>query len=383
MADESPANEENLNENASKQEAGDPQKETDGSPVNKITKIVLIVCAVIFIWYLAADRFAPFTSQARTKMLVLPVTPRVSGYLTDINAQLDRSVSAGQVLFQIDKRPYELAVNNAEANVELVTQQVAAMTATVKSAAGRVGTAKAQLDRSQRYYKRTQDVLKKNPGALSQADIDRAETGLAQSLERLVSAEADLEKAKQQLGTSGENNPQLKSAIIALEQANYDLEMTTLHAPVDGSIENMYLEKGYYAAAGKPLCVLIPKGSVWIQADFRENNLEHLDLGDDVDFALDIAPGRVFKGKVRSVSRGVSSGEGSNRGDLQAVSSTQAWLNEPQRFPVIISIDDEEAVKLMRSGGQADVIVYASCNFILNAIGWLQIRISSWLSYVR
>ena len=383
MADESPANEENLNENASKQEAGDPQKETDGSPVNKITKIVLIVCAVIFIWYLAADRFAPFTSQARTKMLVLPVTPRVSGYLTDINVQLDGSVSAGQVLFQIDKRPYELAVNNAEANVELVTQQVAAMTATVKSAAGRVGTAKAQLDRSQRYYKRTQDVLKKNPGALSQADIDRAETGLAQSLERLVSAEADLEKAKQQLGTSGENNPQLKSAIIALEQANYDLEMTTLHAPVDGIIENMYLEKGYYAAAGKPLCVLIPKGSVWIQADFRENNLEHLEPGDDVDFALDIAPGRVFKGKVRSVSRGVSSGEGSNRGDLQAVSSTQAWLNEPQRFPVIISIDDEEAVKLMRSGGQADVIVYASGNFILNAIGWLQIRISSWLSYVR
>ena len=383
MSDESPANIENSKENAPKQEAGDSQKKTDSSPVNKITKRVLIVCAVIFIWYLAADRFAPFTSQARTKMLVLPVTPRVSGYVTDINVQMDRSVSAGQVLFQIDKRPYEFAVKNAEANVELVTQQVAAMTATVKSAAGRVGTAKAQLDRSQRYYRRTQDVLKKNPGALSQADIDRAETGLAQSLERLVSAEADLEKAKQQLGTSGENNPQLKSAIIALEQANYDLAMTTLHAPVDGIIENMYLEKGYYAAAGKPLCVLIPKGSVWIQADYRENNLGHLDSGDDVDFALDIAPGRVFNGKVRSVSRGVSSGEWSSRGDLQAVLSTQAWLNEPQRFPVIISIDDEAALKLMRSGGQADVIVYASGNFILNAIGWLQIRISSWLSYVR
>ncbi len=358
-------------------------KDTKTDPVKKITKIVLIVCAAIFIWYIFADRFAPYTTQARTKMLTIPITPKVSGYLTEVNAELHSIVSAGQPLFQIDKRPYEFTVKNAEANVEYVSQQVAALTATVKSAAGRVGASKAQLDRSQRYYDRTQEVLKKNPGALSQADIDRTETGLAQALERLTSAEADLEKAKQQLGTAGNDNAQLKMALIALEQANYDMEMATLYAPLDGIIENMYLDKGYYAAAGKPLCVLIPAGSIWIQADYRENNIGNIDVGDEADFTLDIAPGRVFSGKVRSISRGVSTGERADYGNLQTVSSPQSWLNDPQRFPVIISVDDDEVLKLIRSGGRADVIVYASGNFILNAIGWIEIRLSSWLSYVR
>ena len=358
-------------------------KDTKTDPVKKITNTILIICAVIFVWYIFADRFAPYTNQARTKMLTIPVTPRVSGYLTEVNAELHGTVSAGRKLFQIDKRPYEFTVKSAEANVEYVSQQVAALTATVKSAAGRVGASRAQLDRSQRYYNRTQDVLKKNPGALSQADIDRTETGLAQALERLTSAEADLEKAKQQLGTSGTDNAQLKTAIIALQQANYDLEMTTLYAPFDGIIENMYLDTGYYAAAGKPLCVLIPKGSIWIQADYRENNIGNIDVGEDVDFTLDIAPGKVFSGKVRSISRGVNTGERVDPGNLQTVSSTQSWLNDPQRFPVIISVDDEEAIPLIRSGGRADVIVYASNNFILNAIGWIEIRLSSWLSYVR
>jgi len=331
------------------------QKKSD--PIRRITKIVLIVCLIIFIWYLFADRYTPFTDQARIKTLVVPLVPRVSGYLTEVNVRLHSIVANDQLLFQIDKRPYELAVKKAEADLDNVAQQIGVLTATVKSAAGRLGVTKAQLDRAQRNYDRTQIVIEQNPGALSQADLDRTETSLAQALERLVSAEADLDKAKQELGTTGPDNPQLRAAVVILEQAQLDLAFTSIHAPSKGVIESFNVDVGHYGQSGQ--------------------------AGDEVEFALDIAPGSIFDGKVRSIGYGVSSGENNTRGDLPTVSNSQGWLRDPQRFPVIIRINDEDILGQIRSGAQADVIIYTSSNPILNLIGWFQIRIKSWLSYVR
>ena len=351
--------------------------------VRRITRIVLTVCLLIFIWYLFADRFTPYTDQARIKTLVVPIVPRVSGYLTEVNVRLHSIVSEGQLLFQIDKRPYELAVRKAEANLDNIAQQIGVLTATVKSAAGRLGVTKAQLDRAQRNYNRTQSVLEKNPGALSQADVDRTETSLAQALERLVSAEADLDKAKQELGTTGPDNPQLRAAVVTLEQAQLDLAFTSIHAPSPGVIESFNVDVGHYGQSGQPLATFISTHDVWIQADMRENNITNIKKGNEVEFGLDIAPGRIFNGTVRSIGYGVSSGGSNNRGDLPTVSNSQSWLRDPQRFPVIIKMSDDEILGLIRSGAQADVIIYTGSNPILNLIAWFQIRISSWLSYVR
>jgi len=364
---------------------GSDQNQKPGAPIRQITKRVLAICLAIFVWYLFSDRYAPFTDQARVKTLVVPIVPRVSGYLTEIHVRLHSLVTKDQALFQIDRRPYELAVKKAEADLDNVAQQVGALTATVKAAIGRLGVAKAQLDRAQRNFNRTQQVLKQNPGALSQADLDRAETSLAQAVERVASAEADLEKAKQQLGESGKNNAQLRAALVALEQKQLDLAFTTLRAPSDGVIENFNLDIGYYAQAGKALAAFVTTHDVWIEAYMRENNIGNIDPGEEAEFVLDVRPGRVFKGKVRSIGYGVSYGSGNsgNRGNLPRVSGAKGWLRDPQRFPVIIGVDDKEILKYIRSGGQADVLVYASRNPILNLIGWSQIRISSLLSYVR
>ena len=132
-----------------------------------------------------ADAAPQKKDQARVTGLVVPIVPQVAGYLTEVNVRLHSVVNADDVLFQIDPRPYEIAVQSAEANLDNTAQQVGAMTATVKSAAARLGIARAQLDRSQRTYDRTQDILSKNPGALSQVDKDRDETNLAQSLEKV------------------------------------------------------------------------------------------------------------------------------------------------------------------------------------------------------
>ncbi len=352
-------------------------------PIRRVTLIVLIVCAVLFVWHLLSDRLTPHTDQARVTGLVIPIVPQVAGYLTEVNVRLHSVVNADDVLFQIDPRLYEIAVQSAEANLDNTAQQVGAMTATVKSAVARLGIARAQLDRSQRNYDRVQNILEKNPGALSQVDKDRAETNLAQSLEKVSSSEADLEKAKQQLGVTGPENAQVRAAIAALEQAQLNLAFTTLYAPTRGAIESFNIDVGYYAAVGQPLTTFVSTSDVWIQADMRENNISRIEPGDPVEFVLDVAPGRVFRGTVRSVGYGVSAKGVPSRGDLPTVQSSQGWLRDPQRFPVIVGFERDTAEGLLRVGGQADVIVYTGRYPVLNLIARIGLRVRSLLSYVR
>ena len=359
------------------------EPESGKDPIRRITRIVLFVCLAVLVWYLFADRVTPYTDQARVASLTIPIVPRVSGHLTRVNVRLHSVVSEGEVLFQLDRRPFDLAVQTAEAALDNATQQVGALTATVKSAAGRLGAARAQHDRAQRSFDRTQRILEQNPGALSQADRDRTETSLDQAVERVASAEADLDKAKQQLGTTGPDNPQLRAAIAALEQAHLDLAFTTIYALTNGAIESFNVDIGFYAAAGQPLATFVSTSDVWIQADMRENNISRVEIGDRVEFVLDVAPGRVFRGKVRSIGYGVSSAGGTSRGDLPTVQGSQGWLRDPQRFPVIIEFDRGTAAGLLRAGGQADVIIYTGSRPILNAIGWIHLRLRSLLSYVR
>ena len=352
------------------------------NPVRRITGIVVLVALVVMLWYILADRFTPFTDQARFDGLMVPIVPRVAGYVTNINVRLHSIVNEGDVMVVLDKRPYEVAVESAEAQVDDAVYQMGAQTASVKAAAARVGVSKAGLDRAQRNFNRVQRVMETNPGALSQADRDQAETSLESAVERVASAEADLEKAKQQLGVEGPDNPRLRSAIAALEQAQLDLEFATLRAPALGVIESFTIDVGHYAVAGQPLGTFISIHDFWIRADMKENNISNIRIGNPVEIALDIAPGRVFKGTVRSIGYGVASDKG-QPGDLPTVSGSQGWLRDPQRFPVIIGFDHEELSGLVRYGGQANVVVYTGRRPILNTIAKVRIRLGSLLSYVR
>jgi multidrug resistance efflux pump len=209
------------------------------------------------------------------------------------------------------------------------------------------------------------------------------ETNLNQAIEKLANAEANLEKAKEQLGVTGANNPQLRLAINDLNNAQLNLEWTNVFASTDGYIESFNIDVGYFANAGSPLATLVSKEQVWIQADFKENNLTNMNPGDKVDFIFDVEPGKIYTGKVRSIGYGVDTGNGVNRGGLPMVKSASSWLQDPQRFPVIIDFDDEEALSICRAGGQADVVVYTGDHSFLNAIARFRIWLNSKLSYVR
>jgi multidrug resistance efflux pump len=359
------------------------KKQTGINPVIWTTRVILFLAFLIFIWYIYSDRRTPYTSQARITELVIPVTPRVSGYLTGVYVKLHSPVKAGQLLFQIDTIPYVLAIQKAQANLDNVIQQLGAQGAAVKAAASSVGVSKANLDRAQRNYNRAQRIIKKNPGALSQADIDRVETNLNQAIEKLANAEANLQKAKEQLGVTGADNPQLRMALSDLDNARLNLSWTKVYAPADGHIESFNIDVGYFCQAGAPLVTLVSKEDLWIQADFKENNLTNMKPGDKVDFILDVEPGQIFHGRVRSIGHGVDVGNTVNRGGLPQIKSTSSWLQDPQRFPVIIEFDNDEVNRIVRAGGQADVVVYTGDHSFLNAVAKFRIWINSKLSYVR
>jgi multidrug resistance efflux pump len=312
--------------------------ESKKSPLKIVTVILLIFAISFFIWYVLSDRNVPYTDQARINGLMIPISPRVSGNLTRINVHLHSQVNPGDTLFLIDERPFLLAVEKSEASLDRTAQTVAARTASVKSSAGRLGVARAQLDRAQRNWNRVQTVQEENPGALSQADRDQAETSLSQATEQVSAAEADLERSQQALGFSGEENAQFREAVKALEQAQLDLAFCSVIATAKGYIESFSIDIGHYAAAGQPLATVVSEDDAWIQADMKENNISNIKPGDPVEFSLDVRPGKIFTGKVRSIGYGVTTGN-TTRGDLPTISNSEGWLRDPQRFPVIISFN--------------------------------------------
>lgn len=358
------------------------EKSKTENPVRKLTRILLIAIGLFMLWYVLSDRYTPYTDQGLIRGVSIPVYPRVSGYITKIHVGLHSQVKQGDTLFELDERPFVLAVQSAEAQLDNTLQQVGAQTATVKAATGQLGVARAQLDRAQRNYNRVQQVLEENPGALSLADKDRAETSLASAVEKVTAAEANLEKAQQQLGISGVENAQYRAAQVALEKAQLDLQFTTVLAPADGAIESFNVDLGYYSQAGQALAMFVSDTDFWIEAGLKENNLSRMEIGQKVEFTLDIAPGKVYEGQVRSIGFGVQSGE-VNRNQLPSPTEKKGWLRDPQRFPVIIAFEPEKLDSQIRLGGQADVTVYTGGNFILDAIARFRIRASAFLSYLR
>ena len=368
---------------AEKQPASTPSPgKRQVNPVTMFTLLVLAVCGALFSWHMVADRFTPFTAKARVETFTVPIAPQVSAHVTEILVKPNERVEKGQLLVQLDRESFELAVQSARAALAKAGQDVGALTASVDSAAAHLEVAQVRLERARRNYDRVQRISRKNPGALSEADRDRAFTSLEQGKAQVISARAKLERAKQQLGEKGPQNPMIASAVAALDLALYNLSQTPINAPADGWIGNLPFDVGSFAAAGQPLMAIVSAKDTWIQADLRENNLMHLAPGNPVEFVLDVAPGRIFNGSIRSIGVGISPGQGVSPGSLPAIQWPEKWLRQSQRFPVLISLDRDVPADLLRTGGQVDIMVYTGDRPLLNTLARWRIRFSAWLSYV-
>ena len=351
-------------------------------PVRKWTLIVLGACVVLMFWYLRADRVTPYTTQARVHALVVPVASQVSGIVVDVFVANNEYVKAGQELFRVEPDNYELAVETALANLQSARQATGASSAGVDAALASLESARATVARAEMDAIRLRRIKEEDPGALSDRRLEQAEASLSIAIAQFAASEASVEKARQDFGEVGDQNVRILQAQAALDQAELNLSRTTIRAASDGLLTDVRLDRGTFASAGAPLMTFIGVHNIWVQADFTENNLGHIDPGDPVEIVFDALPGRIISGRISSTGFGVDVAA-APLGSLPSVDNDRSWLRDAQRFPVQVEFQlrDEDDRLAIRVGAQASVITYTGNNWLFNAVGKIYIRIVSILTY--
>jgi multidrug resistance efflux pump len=358
------------------------------SAARSVQKGGLVIALLILsslVWYLLADRFTPYTTQARVQGYVVGVAPKVAGLVTQVWVRNNQEVEAGQQLFEIDPSHYRIALDRAQSDLESARRQVDAGAATVESARAQLRAALANELKAEQDAARLERLYREDPGTVSVRRLEIAQASLDQARATVAAAEADIQRAIEQKGGEDDaNNAILKSALSAVEKAELDLANTVVKAASAGVITDLRAEVGQYAGTGSPVMTLVAIRDVWISAEFTENNLGHLRPDSPVEIIFDVLPGEVFEGEVRSIGLGVSAGQAPPPGTLPTVDNDRDWLRQSQRFPVIIGFDVDQHEQLrqqLRVGGQASVIAYSEGHGVLRAIGKGYIRLMSWLSY--
>jgi multidrug resistance efflux pump len=355
------------------------------NPMRRIILAALGLLLILFIYHVLSDRYTPYTSQARVETFLTQVAPEVAGDVQTVGVRDNGAVRKGQLLFRIDPEPYEIAVRSAEANLAVALQGADVSIADVAAARAQLRKQSVDLAANRKLGKIVTDLVDKK--ALAETNQIRSDAEIGKTAADLSRAEADLRKAQASLGAPGYANPKVRQAVAALEQARLNLRMTEVVAPADGVVTNLRLAPGQYVAPGQPLLSFLDSGPRWISADMRENQLGNVRSGQDVRIALDIKPGKLFRGKVHSVGWGVSQGDEAPTGQLASQPADQGWLRDPQRFPVRILVLPDEAkeagIDVGRSGAQANVIIFANDGSLMNPIGRLWIKIVALLSYLQ
>ena len=351
--------------------------------VKRGIRLIALFILVSMGWYLLADRFTPYTSQARIQGFVVGVAPKVSGLVTDVFVDNNAEVRAGDSLFQIDQSDYIIALERARAEYDNAQKQVSAGDSGVDAARAKLLSAEANARKAAQDYERLQRLYEKDPGAISVRRLEISEASLASAQAGVVAAQADIERAiESKGGADDDSNTFIRTASVAVARAELDLANTLVKAPQAGVITDLRTDVGLFAGAGKPVMTLVATRLLWVVADYTENNLGHLRPGIDVEVTFDVLPGEVFRGKIQGIGLGVNAANPPPAGQLPSVSNSRDWLRQSQRFPVEIAFETNDLLEQrLRIGGQAAVIAYADTGGPLNWLGMLYIRLMSWLSY--
>lgn len=359
-----------------------PPPSGKGTRIGALIMLVLIVGSLVL--YFIADRVTPSTSQARIQGFIVPVAAEVAGKVIEVKVHNNDEVEPGAVMFVIDRGPYEIVLQKSKSDYETVRRTVNASAEAVMSAEAALQAAEANSKLADVDATRQERLYQEDEGAISVRRLEMAQATRVEAVSQVKKAEADLRKAKESAGDAGELNAQLLSAKAAIANAELDLANTTVRAAVRGKVTDLPVEVGHFAQPGAPLVTLIAGNNLWISADMTENNLGHIDIGDEAAIALDILPGRVLKGRVRSIGSGVSSGQEAKPGTLPPIDNNRDWLRQAQRFPVAVEIDpaEREVLDHARIGGQAEVLVYTGDNPLMNPLASAWIRFKSKLSYL-
>jgi membrane fusion protein (multidrug efflux system) len=277
------------------------------------------------------------------------IAAQVSGPVEKVFVTENQPVKAGAPLFDIDPRSYQVALEKANAQLQLATQSVSQQDAAVAAAQAQVMQRQAELANAQANFRRTRRLVEQ--GFLSEQGGETASTQVATATAALRAAQANLEQARSALGTKGSDNATIHAAAAAVDQAMLDLQRTHVVAPADGVVTNLTLRPGDVIQPGASLFVIISNQHFWVDANFKETELTRIRAGEQATIEVDMYPGREFHGVVESLS----GGSGTAFSLLPPQNATGNWVKVTQRVPVRIRVTDPDPRWPLRVGTTATV----------------------------
>jgi membrane fusion protein (multidrug efflux system) len=297
--------------------------------------IPLLIAAAAAYVYFTSGRYVS-TDNAYVQQDVVSVSPDVSGRIVSVNVRENQRVKAGDVLFRIDPEPYRIALAQADADLATARVSVATMATDTGSAAADIQSARAELTLAQATYRRQDELMKR--GFTTRASFDAAVQAVEAAKAKIATGEAAAARARQQVGSGGgAGQPAaIQVALAKRAQAAMNLERTVVRARADGIVSQTgRLQVGNITPSGVPALSLVVSDNVWVEANFKETDLNHMRVGQPAEMEFDAYPDMKVRGRVQSIGAGT----GSEFSVLPAQNANGNWVKVTQRVPVRIAID--------------------------------------------
>ncbi|OLP42965.1 HlyD family secretion protein [Rhizobium oryziradicis] len=296
------------------------------------------------------------TDNAYIGANIVGVTTDISGLVKSIDVHEGEAVKAGQVLFTLDPRSFQIAVDGDKAKLGAARDQILNLQASYQQSLVELAQAQADLPYYQTNLERQQRL--QNTSASTQANLDDAQHALIAAREKVDVAKAAVSVVLAQLGGKAdapvESYPVYLEAKAALDDAQRQLDHATVRAPFNGIVTQVSsLQVGSYMTASQAAFELVSNDNMWIDSNPKETELTYVRPGQDVTITVDTYPGTTWHGKVDSISPASSS----SFSLLPAQNSSGNWVKVVQRIPMRVSITDATNKPPLRVGMSTEVSI--------------------------
>jgi len=323
--------------------------------MNKSMKWLLFVviaaaAAAAFAWS-QLSRQARTTDNAYVGADTMPVAAQIAGRVVRVHVKANSAVAAGQPLFDLDDRPYKVAVERAQAKLAQARLQARESVAELAAAQAEAQRVEHLISQAGARLARTHELSRQ--GFIASQATDDAQAQLSVEVAALEAAKARVRRASTTAYANVEQHPAVLQAAAEVQQAVLDLEYTRITAPAAGRVTNLRLTAGTQVQAHATQFVLVAEDGYWVDANFKEGELPGIVPGLRARVELDAMPGTVFGGVVESISAGT----GAAFALLPPQNATGNWVKTAQRVPVRIRLTDVPAERPLPIGASATVRV--------------------------